>query len=126
MKLTNELFEVIETRVIDTEFSNTINLNPDHIIYTGHFPGHPVTPGVIQLQIVHELIEKHFSQTIKLISISRSKFLKVLDPNETPQIMIHIKFILTGELLNIEARGENGKAIFFKLNSEYQFIGLDL
>lgn len=122
LKLINDLFEVIETSVKEVSFIIAIKLNPNHIIYTGHFPGHPVTPGVVQLQIVHELIEEQFSQQVKLISISRCKFLKILNPNETSQVVVHIGFARIGELVNIQARGENGIDIFFKLNSVYRFV----
>ena len=122
MKLINDFFEVLETSVSEVGFITTIELNPGHIVYSGHFPGHPVTPGVIQMQIVHELLEKHFCKNLKLITMPQCKFLKILNPNETSRIVIHIELNRTDELLNIKARGENGTDIFFKLNSVYQFI----
>ena len=122
MNLINDLFVVLETSVSEVGFITTIELNPGHIVYSGHFPGHPVTPGVIQMQIVHELLEKHFCKNLKLITMIRCKFLKILNPNETSQIVVHIELNMIDELLNIKARGENGTDIFFKLNSVYQFI----
>ena len=122
MKLINDLFVVLETSVSEVGFITTIELNPGHIVYSGHFPGHPVTPGVIQMQIVHELLEKHFCKNVRLITMSRCKFLKIINPNETSQIDIHIEPKETGELLDIKAWGENGTDIFFRLSSVYQFI----
>ena len=122
MKLINDLFKVIETSVTDEGFITKIRLNPGNIIYTGHFPGHPVTPGVIQMQIIHELIESHFCKNVRLIKMPGCKFLKVLNPDITPQIAIHIQFTRINELLNIKARGEDGANIFFKLNAEYQIV----
>ena len=116
------MFVVLETSVSELGFITTIGLNPSHIVYTGHFPGHPVTPGVIQMQIVHELLEKHFCKNLKLITMSQCKFLKILNPKETSRIVVHIEHNRIDELLNIKARGENGTDIFFKLNSVYQFI----
>ena len=121
MKLDNDLFEVLGTSSTEAGFISTIKLNSGHIVYSGHFPGHPVTPGVIQLQIVHELLEKHFSENLKLITIPRCKFLSILNPNETSQIVVHIEFKRINEQLNVKAWGENGTAIFFKLDSVYQF-----
>lgn len=121
MKLINDLFEILESSVSEMGFITTIKLNPAHIIYSGHFPGHPVTPGVIQLQIVHELSEKHFRRNLKLLTMSQSKFLKILNPEETPHLTIHIEFTIADELLHIKARGEYGTDIFFKLDGMYQF-----
>lgn len=121
MKLINDFFNVLETSVSELGFITTIKLNPGHIIYSGHFPGHPVTPGVIQVQIVHELLEKHFSKNLKLITMPVCKFLKVLNPDEVSRVVIHIEFNRIDKLLNIKARGENSENIFFKLHSVYQF-----
>lgn len=102
----------------------TIQLNPRHIIYTGHFPGHPVTPGVIQMQIVHELLERQFCQDIKLLTMSQCKFLNILNPQETSRLVVHIEYNRVNNLVTVKARGgnENGTVVFFNLNATYQFI----
>jgi len=101
-------------------FITVIEFNPDHIVYAGHFPGHPVTPGVIQLQIVHELLEKYFCKDLNLITMTQCKFLKILNPNKTSQLVVHIEYNWTDELLNVNARGEKDTDTFFKLNSVYK------
>ena len=120
--LINDLFLIVAACDNGLGFNTTIKLNAGHLIYTGHFPGYPVTPGVIQMQIVHELLEKHLCKSIRLASMSQCKFLKILNPLITPQIDIHIELNLASELLNINARGENAADIFFKFNSVYYFI----
>ena len=121
MKLLNDFFEVLETSVSQTGFVTTIELNPNHIVYSGHFPGYPVTPGVIQVQIVHELLEKQFGRKLKLKGMPQCKFLKILNPEETAQIAIHIEFDKKEELIKVRAWGKNGNDIYFKLTSSYQF-----
>lgn len=106
----------------ESGFTTTIQLNTNHIIYSGHFPDQPVTPGVIQMQIVHELLENHFSRKLKLITMPGCKFLKILNPNKASQIDVVIVVNRIDELLNIKAWGKNEADIFFKLNSIYQFI----
>ena len=122
MKLIDGLFEVLGSSVTEAGFITTIKLNAGHLVYSGHFPGRPVTPGVIQIQIVHELSEKHFQQKLKLLTLAQCKFLKILNPEEASMIDIHIEFTGADELLHIKARGANGTVIFFKLNAVYQFI----
>jgi 3-hydroxyacyl-[acyl-carrier-protein] dehydratase len=122
LKLINDFFEVVGSSVSEAGFVTTIKLNSGHLVYSGHFPGHPVTPGVIQLQIVHELLENHFCKNLKLLALLHCKFLKILNPNETSQVVVYIEFNRRDELVNIKARGENGKATFFKIDSTYQFI----
>lgn len=121
MKLLGDFFQVLKTSVREAGFSIYIKLNPDHIVYSGHFPGHPVTPGAIQLQIVHELLENQFGRKLKLKAMPRCKFLKILNPNETSHIVVHFEFEEKEELINVKAWGENGIDVYFKLNSNYHF-----
>ena len=121
LTLLNNLFVVLKNQDSETSFVTAIELNASHTAYAGHFPGHPVTPGVIQMQILHELLEKHFERSLQLITMARCKFLKILNPLETPQIVLHIEFHQIDGLLNIKARGENDKDIFFKIESSFRF-----
>ena len=117
MKLMNDFFEILNSFDNTTGFISTIKLNPNHIVYTGHFPGHPVTPGVIQMQIVHELVEQHFNRKLKLKNMPQCKFLKILNPNETTQIDIHIEYEQKEEIVNIKAFGKNESGIYFKFQA---------
>ena len=121
MKLTGDFFEVLETSVTEAGFFTAIELNPGHMVYSVHFPGHPVTPGVIQLQIVHELLENQFGRKLKLKTMPQCKFLKILNPNETLQLVVHIEFEEKDGFINVKAWGENATGVYFKLKSNYQF-----
>lgn len=61
-----------------------ISIDPKHSIFDGHFPGNPVTPGVVQLEMVKEILGTHFNKTIQLKTLATSKFLAVLNPVNTP------------------------------------------
>lgn len=119
MKLINDLFEIVEISGNESALTAAIKLFPDHIIYKGHFPGYPVTPGVIHVQIVHELLEMHFGRKIKLIEMPGCKFLKVLNPLEVDRIMVSIEFADKDKLYHVKASGKNGSDIFFKLTAIY-------
>jgi 3-hydroxyacyl-[acyl-carrier-protein] dehydratase len=122
LDLLNNFYEVLQTTVSDKGFTTTIQLNAGHIIFLGHFPGHPVTPGVIQMQIVHELLENHFCRKLKLITMPECKFLKILNPEENPHIIILIECNWINEILDVKARGVKSTNIFFKLKSFYRFL----
>lgn len=122
MKLIHDFFQINETARHSGGATITISLNPDHIVFTGHFPGHPVTPGVVQLQIIHELLEKELDRKLRLISISQGKFLKILNPLETPQIDICLHLNQEAELLQVKASGEKNGQTYFRLQSVYQLL----
>ncbi|MCG7857283.1 3-hydroxyacyl-ACP dehydratase [Flavihumibacter sediminis] len=121
MKLFGTLYKILETENAAMHFSSTVELNANHIVYTGHFPGHPVTPGVIQMQIVHELVEKHFARKLTLFTMDQAKFLTILDPTITPCITIKIEYMNTGDLLQVKAIGGWGKLVFFRMQSLFRF-----
>ncbi|MFA5417985.1 MAG: hydroxymyristoyl-ACP dehydratase [Bacteroidales bacterium] len=66
----------------DQHLEATLLFNPDHEVYLGHFPGQPVVPGVIQLQIVKELLEQHLKRQLQLVSMSQAKFLMIIVPDK--------------------------------------------
>lgn len=115
MRLLDDFFTVLNTAPTGAGFVATIQLNPDHIVYAGHFPGFPVTPGVVQLQIVQELLEQRFDRKLRLNTLSQCKFLKVLNPNETPQLDIHTEYRKEGEILHVKAWGAHGRDVFFRI-----------
>ncbi len=103
----------------DSAITANIRLNPDNKIYEGHFPDLPVTPGVVQMQIVKEILEKHLNRKFWLKSMKTCKFLQIIDPFVTPNITIEIKYS-EGELLDVVASGVHGEVVFFKMQSSYR------
>ncbi|MDR0801471.1 hypothetical protein [Fluviicola sp.] len=61
-----------------------VSIDPKHSIFDGHFPENPVTPGVVQLEMVKEILGTHYNRAMKLKSLVTSKFLTVLNPLNTP------------------------------------------
>lgn len=120
MILLNDFFKILKVSRLDHGLEAEIELNPVHCIYSGHFPGQPVTPGVIQLQIIEELLAWHLGSKLKLHQMRESKFLNILNPLESPIVSIQIEYALNGDLLTLKAFGKNDKTLFFKLNATYR------
>jgi 3-hydroxyacyl-[acyl-carrier-protein] dehydratase len=54
----------------------------DHPSLPGHFPGHPVVPGVVILNYALEHLNRQL-QPLSVIGIRRLKFLAMLRPGDT-------------------------------------------
>ena len=119
MKLKEDFFQIITTTVLDNGFTTTVRLNPDHIIYKGHFPGHPITPGVILLQIVHELLEGQMGNKLKLETIPNCKFLHVLDPGIDPLFKLEFSYQKSGNSVLVSTIGKSGVNTIIKMESVY-------
>ena len=72
------------------QFTVVTLLNANHPIYRGHFPGNPVVPGVCQIQMVKELVEKTGNHSLKLVESDNIKFLSMINPNLTPRLEFRI------------------------------------
>lgn len=64
-----------------------LELNPQHEIFKAHFPGQPITPGVCLLQIARELVEELTSLSLEVHQVKNVKFLSIVSPVETRQII---------------------------------------
>lgn len=91
-ELLPDFYKVITTeQVNETDWVVLVALNPQHAIYSGHFPQQPVVPGVCILQMIKECVESICRAALQYKQIASCKFLAAINPNETPEI----KFSLT-------------------------------
>ena len=86
MKLLDQLFILDETNETENGFEAVLQTNPEHLIYSAHFPGNPITPGVCIIQIANELLEKQLGKRLILKTIKNVKFLSVIIPAEGKKI----------------------------------------
>jgi len=120
--LINDFFHIVESQQTDNELIALIKINAQHQIFDGHFPNNPVTPGVVQMQIIKELMEEHLEQKLVLKEMGRCKFMAVLNPNENAEITIKITFsTLENQQIKVTAQGlsKDNKTTFFKFNALY-------
>lgn len=88
-------------RILESDFETRIvgikNLTVNEPFFQGHFPGHPVMPGVFQLeamaQVAGILLNKKLKQEHRIayfISIDKARFRKLLKPGD--QLRIEVTF----------------------------------
>ncbi|MBN2633913.1 MAG: hypothetical protein JXR66_10175 [Bacteroidales bacterium] len=77
------LYRVLEK---STESVNKITIRveivPEHPVFSGHFPGNPVLPGMATVEILRELITLHLDSEARLIKAPVIKFLNFVNPVE--------------------------------------------
>jgi len=88
--LIKNFYKIAELNSNDLEIMATVELNPDHEVYKGHFPTQAVVPGVIQLQIIKEIIETHLGKKLFMGSLAQVKYLIPITPVEVPVLNISI------------------------------------
>mgnify|MGYP001567113752 CR=1 FL=1 len=101
-QLTNELTKMLLNdffKITDVQngekYTVSIEMNPKHDIYNGHFPGNPITPGVCLTQMVKETVEHITNKKLQMVKGDNLKFTAILNPevnrNVTMSLSIKIK-----------------------------------
>lgn len=119
MILKNSFYTILDKTKGDELTSFNVSLDAGHPIFEGHFPENPITPGVVQIEIVKELIEEIISHEVELKAIGNSKFLNILNPIETPKVRADIKVTQTDSLIKVDAVIKSEEKAFFKMKASY-------
>tara|TARA_R110001592_G_scaffold79111_3_gene237011 strand:- start:2579 stop:2947 length:369 start_codon:yes stop_codon:yes gene_type:complete len=120
--LINQFFYIINIEQTEDNIRLTIQLNASHQIFEGHFPNNPIAPGVVQIQIVKELLENVLNEKFMLKEMGRCKFLAILNPHNNPEIKVNIYYsLLEDNTLKITAEGLSidDSQTFFKFTAKY-------
>lgn len=115
------LFEYTITHSETGKVDALVKINGEHSIFNGHFPGQPVTPGVLQLQLVNELLNTVNETTMVLKTMGRCKFLAIWNPAEHQQIKVDLKLKKNeaGET-SVSASGGVEGTPFFKFSATFK------
>lgn len=60
----------------------TLTIGADHPSLAGHFPGHPVVPGVVMLGEIMNAIREIAKENIEFVGMPSAKFISPLNPGE--------------------------------------------
>ena len=105
---------------IQGEIKLEISLNADHEIFSAHFPGDPILPGVCMIQIVKESVQHFSQQNLSLKTARNIKFLAKVNPIEFPKVNMNliIQKTATGDY-QVNARTFYNELVFFKFSGLY-------
>lgn len=116
--LVKDLFTYQIKEQSDDMIAAEVGINAANELFDGHFPNMPITPGVLQVNIIEELLEQALEQKYKLKTLNRCKFLAKWDPSVTPSINVSVKLGTTEDGVKVTASGIGSEAIF-KFNATY-------
>ena len=120
MLLKDKFYTVSSLSEENGTIQSTISIDPNHEIFSGHFPGNPVTPGVVQMEIIKELLSIHFNRPLQLKSMNNCKFLAILNPNVTPNINVKLTLLPNDtEAVKISGLIFSESVTFLKIQAEY-------
>ncbi len=124
MPLIKDFYAVEHTYIVHSHHCYAdVTIYQQHPIFKGHFPGHPVTPGVCMLQIIKELGENWAASPLRLKIAKHMKFLAVINPFEHAQVRVNLLFEdLEDGLLSVKSTASFGETTALKFHGVFQKI----
>ena len=121
--LLKDFYTIIELDSSDKEnVKAIIDLNKEHEIYEGHFPGNPVVPGVCLTQLIKEIMETVENMELSLVYADNIKFMAVVNPeiNNRLQIDLKVKYDTEQELIKVNSVTHFNDQIFYKFKGNFK------
>ena len=115
--LLKDFFKIISTDISDNEALIELELNPQHSIFQGHFPGHPITPGVCVTQMVVDLFSIIQQQEYMMTKAKSVKFLHIIKPEENPRLHYRMNWEhIADQQFRMKATVYHGATTFAKID----------
>jgi 3-hydroxyacyl-[acyl-carrier-protein] dehydratase len=112
--LLNDLYTIESQANTESQLLVTVKLNGKHSIFKGHFPGHPVLPGVCMMEMIAEIMGEFFKKSFRISHIPIIKFLHMIDPDINPVIKLELKFQAEPLQVNTSGKIFSGSENFMK------------
>lgn len=120
--LLNNFFKIEEESFTEVSGKSTITakieIDKTHSIFEGHFPNQPIVPGVCMIQIIKEILEKHFNKKLYFTTGNNIKFLSMINPEVNNLLNVEISYS-TSSPEDVDARLFWGETIFFKVKGSF-------
>jgi 3-hydroxyacyl-[acyl-carrier-protein] dehydratase len=92
MILLGDFFDIVSLETTEGNINALIEINADHKIFEGHFPGQPVVPGVCQMQMIKEILEQVLEKETQVSTAAEMKFRAIIDPTQNNSISATIRY----------------------------------
>ena len=115
--LLNYYYKITNQQTTDYATLFDVMLLPECEIYKGHFPGMPVAPGVCNIQMIKECVERIAGKPLLLESMMQCKFISMITPEQNVELQIRIESTeIENDRLKVSATisRENTDCVIFK------------
>jgi len=117
--LIGNLYKIISKNEKKGAIDVILEIDKHHSIFEGHFPGQPVLPGAVMLQMIKEVLESLLNYAIRLKKADQIKFLGLIDPQINNVLKLSLSYNVDDSgLLNVIA------SLIFQNNTSLKFKGV--
>ena len=83
------------------ESSFDILMKDEHPVYQGHFPGQPITPGVLTLQMIRDCVNLLLDKQLHYTGIKNCRFVAMVRSGD--KLRLNIQTEVAGEAIVVKA-----------------------
>lgn len=117
--LLEDFYSVINSSRTGENIITELQINKEHDIFNGHFPGRPVTPGVILMQLFKEEVERQVKSSLRLQKATNVKFIAVVDPNVNDRLILDCTIEEEAGVFKLKGVAKQKDVISLKINCLY-------
>jgi 3-hydroxyacyl-[acyl-carrier-protein] dehydratase len=89
--LLNSFFTIVNVTSQDDKTLAKVEINKEHSVFEGHFPGNPVVPGVFLVQMIRETLEVLNQKKFRIDKSDEIKFMNMVLPQQTSHLVLEIQ-----------------------------------
>ena len=111
------LYDIIDAK--GTSFE--ILMKEEHPVYQGHFPGQPITPGVLTMQMIRDCVGMSLSRQLHYTTIKNCRFVAMVRPGD--RLRLNLQPEVTGESVVVKAilsGADNEEDVRVQIEAELQ------
>ena len=117
-----KIYRIIVRNKPEHGFSFDVELNADHPVYPGHFPNRAITPGVMLVSMVKDLVEEVKEVKLELVEAKNIKFLRPMYPDQKEVYIIDFSVEQEQSKYQVKATASVGEVAYFKLSATFESI----
>lgn len=121
--LLEDFYTIVELDSSDKEnIKAIIDLNKEHEVYEGHFPGNPIVPGVCLTQLIKEVMENVEGTDLIMVYADNIKFMAMVNPevNSRLQIDLKVKYDTEQNLIKVSSVTHFNDQVFYKFKGNFK------
>lgn len=80
-----------------------VSLNPECMVYQGHFPGNPVSPGVCNIQMIIECARQLTGKQLMLSNLQQCRLTTLITPQTHSRLKISLATEPKGDVIKLKA-----------------------
>lgn len=86
-----DYYHIISKNEAGGEFQYKLALHASCEVYAGHFPGHPISPGACNLEMIRQCVSDAMGKNIRISLIRQCRYLKLVTPLECPELELRFR-----------------------------------